>query len=290
MTGFGKGVAVSKHKRFTVEIRSVNSKQLDLNLKVPSLYRAAEIELRAIVNRTLRRGKADLFLTVESTDAGVSAHIDEQLFAAYAEQLRRAAAGSGLDASAAGWDGALLQAVLRMPDVVSSQEQAVDDEELEAVYRAAEQAAEQLNAFREQEGATLIRDLLHRVDLIEQYKNEVEPYEKARTETIKNRLRDNLAKLAVEVDPNRLEQEMIFYLEKLDITEEKVRLKNHCDYFRQVAAEEEEPGRKLGFIAQEMGREINTLGSKSNEANMQILVVKMKDELEKIKEQVLNLL
>lgn len=290
MTGFGKGVAVSKHKRFTVEIRSVNSKQLDLNLKVPSLYRAAEIELRSIVNRTLRRGKADLFLTVESTDAGTSAHIDEKLFAAYAEQLRRAAAGSGLDASAAGWDGALLQAVLRMPDVVSSQEQAVDDEELAAVYRAAEQAAEQLNAFREQEGATLIRDLLHRVDLIEQYKNEVEPYEKARTETIKNRLRDNLAKLAVEVDPNRLEQEMIFYLEKLDITEEKVRLKNHCDYFRQVAAHEEEPGRKLGFIAQEMGREINTLGSKSNEANMQILVVKMKDELEKIKEQVLNLL
>lgn len=290
MTGFGKGVAVSKHKRFTVEIRSVNSKQLDLNLKVPSLYRAAEIELRSIVNRTLRRGKADLFLTVESTDAGASAHIDEQLFAAYAEQLRRAAAGSGLDASAAGWDSALLQAVLRMPDVVSLQEQSVDDEELAAVYRAAEQAAEQLNAFREQEGATLIRDLLHRVDLIEQYKNEVEPYEKARTETIKNRLRDNLAKLAVEVDPNRLEQEMIFYLEKLDITEEKVRLKNHCDYFRQVAAEEEEPGRKLGFIAQEMGREINTLGSKSNEANMQILVVKMKDELEKIKEQVLNLL
>lgn len=290
MTGFGKGAAVSKHKRFTVELRSVNSKQLDLSMKVPSLYRAAEIELRSIVNRTLRRGKVDLFLSVESTDAETSAHVDETLFAAYAEQLRRAAARSGFISAGAEWDGALLQAVLRMPDVVASQEQAVDEEELAAVCRAAELAAAQLNAFREQEGATLIRDLLHRVDLIEQYKNEVEPYEKARTETIKNRLRDNLAKLAVEADPNRLEQEMIFYLEKLDITEEKVRLKNHCDYFRQVAAEEEDPGRKLGFIAQEMGREINTLGSKSNEANMQILVVKMKDELEKIKEQVLNLL
>ncbi len=290
MTGFGKGVAVSKHRRFTVEIRSVNSKQLDLNLKVPGLYRAAEIELRSIVNRALRRGKVDLFLTVERTDEGTSVRIDEAVFAAYADQLRRAAARSGLDASGPGWDGAVLQGILRMPDVVSSQEQSVDDEELAAIYRAAELAAEQLNAFREQEGATLIRDLLHRVDLIEQYKNEVEPYEKARTETIRTRLRDNLAKLAVDVDPNRLEQEMIYYLEKLDITEEKVRLKNHCDYFRQVAAEEEDPGRKLGFIAQEMGREINTLGSKSNEANMQILVVRMKDELEKIKEQVLNLL
>ncbi len=278
MTGFGKGVAVSKHRRFTVEIRSVNSKQLDLNLKVPGLYRAAEIELRSIVNRALRRGKVDLFLTVERTDEGTSVRIDEAVFAAYADQLRRAAARSGLDASGPGWDGAVLQGILRLPDVVSSQEQSVDDEELAAVYRAAELAAEQLNAFREQEGATLIRDLLHRVDLIE------------RTETIRTRLRDNLAKLAVDVDPNRLEQEMIYYLEKLDITEEKVRLKNHCDYFRQVAAEEEDPGRKLGFIAQEMGREINTLGSKSNEANMQILVVRMKDELEKIKEQVLNLL
>ena len=203
MTGFGKGVAVSKHRRFTVEIRSVNSKQLDLNLKVPGLYRAAEIELRSIVNRALRRGKVDLFLTVERTDEGTSVRIDEAVFAAYADQLRRAAARSGLDASGPGWDGAVLQGILRMPDVVSSQEQSVDDEELAAIYRAAELAAEQLNAFREQEGATLIRDLLHRVDLIEQYKNEVEPYEKARTETIRTRLRDNLAKLAVDVDPNR---------------------------------------------------------------------------------------
>ena len=155
---------------------------------------------------------------------------------------------------------------------------------------ATEKAAAELNEFRTQEGATLIADLLRRIDLIERYKNEVVPYEKVRTENIKARILDNLSKLNVEVDRNRLEQEMIFYLEKLDITEEKVRLTNHCNYFREVAASEEGVGRKLGFIAQELGREINTMGSKANETNIQILVVKMKDELEKIKEQVLNIL
>ena len=159
-----------------------------------------------------------------------------------------------------------------------------------ALLAAAGEAVARLDDFRLQEGATLIADLLRRVDKIEGYKEEVVPYEKARTETIKARIRENLAQLDVEVDSNRLEQEMIFYLEKLDITEEKVRLQNHCRYFREVAADEETPGRKLGFIAQEMGREINTMGSKANESNIQILVVKMKDELEKIKEQVLNIL
>ena len=162
--------------------------------------------------------------------------------------------------------------------------------QLAALLAAAGEAVARLDDFRLQEGATLIADLLRRVDKIEGYKEEVVPYEKARTETIKARIRENLAQLDVEVDSNRLEQEMIFYLEKLDITEEKVRLQNHCRYFREVAADEETPGRKLGFIAQEMGREINTMGSKANESNIQILVVKMKDELEKIKEQVLNIL
>ena len=177
-----------------------------------------------------------------------------------------------------------------MPDVITSEEQEVSDDELKAIVAAAEEAAAQLNAFRIQEGAILIADLLKRIDLIEQYRHEVEPYETARVEVIKSRIRENIEKLAIEVDNNRLEQEMIFYIEKLDITEEKVRLDNHCSYFREVAAEEDAPGRKLGFIAQELGREINTMGSKSNEANMQRLVVKMKDELEKIKEQVLNIL
>ena len=183
-----------------------------------------------------------------------------------------------------------LSAILRMPDVITSEEQEVSEDELKAIIVAAEQAAEQLNAFRIQEGAILIADLLKRIDLIEQYRHEVEPYETARVDIIKSRIRENIEKLAIEVDNNRLEQEMIFYIEKLDITEEKVRLDNHCSYFREVAAEEDAPGRKLGFIAQELGREINTMGSKSNEANMQRLVVKMKDELEKIKEQVLNIL
>ena len=185
---------------------------------------------------------------------------------------------------------AMMQSVLRMPDVVSTPNETVPEEEHAALLAAAGEAVARLDDFRLQEGATLIADLLRRVDKIEGYKEEVVPYEKARTETIKARIRENLAQLDVEVDSNRLEQEMIFYLEKLDITEEKVRLQNHCRYFREVAADEETPGRKLGFIAQEMGREINTMGSKANESNIQILVVKMKDELEKIKEQVLNIL
>ena len=187
-------------------------------------------------------------------------------------------------------DAALMQAVLRMPDVVTSEEQEVSDAEIAAIVEAAKIACAQLDAFRQQEGAILIADLLNRIALIEQYRHEVEPFEMARVDVIKSRIRENIEKLQIEVDNNRLEQEMIFYIEKLDITEEKVRLDNHCRYFREVAAEEEAPGRKLGFIAQELGREINTMGSKSNEANMQRLVVKMKDELEKIKEQVLNIL
>ena len=196
----------------------------------------------------------------------------------------------GIHGRAVATEDAILPVIMRMPDVVSTESEAISEEEHTALIAAAETAAAQLDAFRAQEGAILIADLLRRVELIEQYKTEVVPFEKARTETVKARILDNLSKLAVDVDRNRLEQEMIFYLEKLDITEEKVRLTNHCNYFREVASSEEGAGRKLGFIAQEMGREINTMGSKANEPNIQILVVKMKDELEKIKEQVLNIL
>ena len=286
MTGFGKGEAVCNDKKFRVELRSVNSKQLDLNIKIPGKYRAAEADVRAILTRELQRGKVDCFISFESSVAETSAHINREAFAAYAQELREVCAANSVSA-----DGDyFLSTILRMPDVITSEEQEVSEDELKAIIVAAEQAAEQLNAFRIQEGAILIADLLKRIDLIEQYRHEVEPYETARVEVIKNRIRENIEKLAIEVDNNRLEQEMIFYIEKLDITEEKVRLDNHCSYFREVAAEEDAPGRKLGFIAQELGREINTMGSKSNEANMQRLVVKMKDELEKIKEQVLNIL
>lgn len=286
MTGFGKGEAVYGDKKFRVELRSLNSKQLDLSIKLPGKYRAAEAEVRNIITRELQRGKVDCFISVESAVAETSAHINTEAFKAYADELRRACAEVSLKID----DSALMQSLLRLPDVVTTEEREVSAEEIASIVEAAKSAAAELNAFRVQEGQILIADLLKRIDLIEKYRHEVEPFESARVDTIKNRIRENIEKLQLEVDNNRLEQEMIFYIEKLDITEEKVRLDNHCRYFREVAAEEEAAGRKLGFIAQELGREINTMGSKSNEANMQRLVVKMKDELEKIKEQVLNIL
>ena len=284
MTGFGKGEAAVDDKKIRVELRSLNSKQLDLSIKLPGKYRAAEAEMRSIVTRELQRGKVDCFVSFEATTAETPAHINVEAFKAYADELRRVC-----EANNVGTDS-LLSAVLRMPDVVTSEEREVSEAEIAAIIEATKAACAELNSFRVQEGAILIADLLGRIDLIEQYRHEVEQYESARVETIKNRIRENIEKLQLEVDNNRLEQEMIFYIEKLDITEEKVRLDNHCNYFREVARDEEAPGRKLGFIAQELGREINTMGSKSNEANMQRLVVKMKDELEKIKEQVLNIL
>ena len=286
MTGFGKGEAICGDKKFRVELRSLNSKQLDLSVKIPGKYRAAEAEVRNIITRQLQRGKVDCFVSFEAAVADTSAHINAAVFKAYADELRTVCEASGVKVEG----DALLSAVMRMPDVVTSEEQEVSDDELKAIIAATEQAAAQLDAFRVQEGAILIADLLARIDLIEKYRHDVELYEGQRVETIKSRIRENLQKLAVEVDNNRLEQEMIFYIEKLDITEEKVRLENHCKYFREVASTEEQAGRKLGFIAQEMGREINTTGSKANQHDIQKLVVKMKDELEKIKEQVLNIL
>ena len=286
MTGFGKGEAALRNKKITVEIRSLNSKQLDLSLRLPAVYRQSEYEIRNLIARTIQRGKVDVFVTVESQAVETSARINREVFREYLRQMNDTLSFSGIDA---GYD-AILPVIMRLPDVVATEAEAISEEEHAALLAAVEAAAAHLDAFREQEGAILVADLLRRVELIEQYKTEVVPFEKARTETVKARILDNLSKLAVDVDRNRLEQEMIFYLEKLDITEEKVRLTNHCNYFREVASSEEGAGRKLGFIAQEMGREINTMGSKANEPNIQILVVKMKDELEKIKEQVLNIL
>ena len=286
MTGFGKGEATLKNKKITVEIRSLNSKQLDLSLRLPAVYRQSEYELRNVIARTIQRGKVDVFVSVESQAVETSARINREVFREYLRQMNDTLTFAGIDA---GYD-AILPVIMRLPDVVATESEAISEEEHTALIAAAEAAAAQLDAFRTQEGAILIADLLRRVELIEQYRDEVVPFEKARTETVRNRILDNLAKLPVDVDRNRLEQEMIFYLEKLDITEEKVRLTNHCNYFREVAAGEEGAGRKLGFTAQEMGRELNTMGSKANESNIQILVVKMKDELEKIKEQVLNIL
>ena len=286
MTGFGKGEASLSNKKITVEIRSLNSKQLDMNVKLPTLYRTFEFDIRSRVAAAVVRGKADISVTVENTAVNTSATINKELFREYLRQMNDTLAFSGVDAA---YD-AIVPVIMRMPEVVSTPAEEGSAEEQAALMQALDSALEQFNAFREQEGATLIADLLRRVNKIEELKAEVIPYEQSRCETIKNRIRENLSQLKVDVDSNRLEQEMIFYIEKLDITEEKVRLSNHCRYFREVAANEDAAGRKLGFIAQEMGREINTLGSKANESNIQILVVKMKDELEKIKEQVLNIL
>ena len=286
MTGFGKGEAALQNKKITVEIRSLNSNQLDLGLRLPAVYRQSEYEIRNIIARTIQRGKVDVFVTVESQAVETPARINKEVFREYLHQMTDTLAFAGIDAD---YD-AIVPVIMRLPEVISTETESISDEEHAALIAATEAAAARLDAFRMQEGAILIADLLGRVDRIESYKEEVVPFEKARTETIKARILDNLEKLQADVDRNRLEQEMIFYLEKLDITEEKVRLANHCRYFREVAAGEEGAGRKLGFIAQEMGREINTMGSKANESNIQILVVKMKDELEKIKEQVLNIL
>ena len=286
MTGFGKSEISLPTKKISVEVRSLNSKQLDLTVKLPGIYRPFEFDIRSIASAAIVRGKADVTITVENTAANSSASINKEVFREYIRQINEALTYTEIYANS----DTIVPVAMRMPDVVSTQVENVSEQEQEALIQAVKEALQRFTEFREQEGATLIADLLTRVDKIEDYKLQVEPYEKSRCETIKNRIRENLAQLKVDVDSNRLEQEMIFYIEKLDITEEKVRLTNHCRYFREVAAQEEAAGRKLGFIAQEMGREINTLGSKANESNMQILVVKMKDELEKIKEQVLNIL
>ena len=290
MTGYGKAEAVLDHKKITVEIRSLNSKQLDLTVKVPAVYRQSEYEIRNRIGKRLQRGKIDAYVSYEITGDSVPVNIDRKTFTAYFGQIREIAAENGIDWNGSALDAAVVPAVLRLPEVIQNDQQTVSEAETQALKQCVEEAVDHMEQFRIQEGAILIADLLRRIDRIEQLKEEIVPFEKARAETIKTRIRENIESLGIPFDANRLEQEMIYYIEKLDITEEKVRLQNHCKYFREVARGEEAPGRKLGFIAQELGREINTLGSKANEATIQKKVVEMKDELEKIKEQVLNIL
>ena len=290
MTGYGKAEAVLNHKKITVEIRSLNSKQLDLTVKVPAVYRQSEYEIRNRIGKRLQRGKIDAYVSYEITGDSVPVNIDRKTFTAYFGQIREIAAENGIDWNGSALDAAVVPAVLRLPEVIQNDQQTVSEAETQALKRCVEEAVDHMEQFRIQEGTILIADLLRRIDRIEQLKEEIVPFEKARAETIKTRIRENIESLGIPFDANRLEQEMIYYIEKLDITEEKVRLQNHCKYFREVARGEEAPGRKLGFIAQELGREINTLGSKANEATMQKMVVEMKDELEKIKEQLLNIL
>ena len=289
MTGFGKAVNVFNHKKITVEVKSLNSKQLDAQVKLPQPYRSVELDIRGRLAQQLQRGKVDVFITSECADGVTPMNMNLEQLKLYKQQIELMSGELGLS-QPADWYNTLL----RLPDVWRNEQNGdnVGDEELQAVIQATDEALSQLLEFRSQEGRRLEQFFEEKIAAIQQIFTEVEPYEGTRVERIKERIVEGLAKLdSVEYDKNRLEQELIFYIEKLDITEEKIRLQNHINYFLETLhASESGQGKKLGFIAQEMGREINTMGSKANQAELQQVVVRMKDQLEQIKEQVLNVL
>ena len=288
MTGFGKAVAVTKNKKITVEIKSLNSKQLDLNARVPSVYRDKELELRNMVGRPLERGKVDMTVTVENLGGETNTTLNVTALQAYKKQIEDASAALGIPVPS-DWYSVLL----RFPDVMHTDTQIeIADDETEALFSAVSSAVTALMDYRHTEGRKLEDFFTERIRRISALLKEVDPFEAQRIEKIRIRIEEGLKKIpGVEIDKGRLEQEMIFYIEKLDVNEEKQRLGQHLAYFVETL---QSPlpgqGKKLGFISQEMGREINTLGSKSNHADMQRIVVKMKDELEQIKEQVLNVM
>lgn len=287
MTGYGKSVVTYKGKKINVEIKSLNSKTLDLSTRIAPLYREKEMEIRQAITAQVVRGKVDFAIWIEKDAAADAAPINAALTENYYNQIKAIARNSGIP-EPQDWFATLL----RMPDVLTRTEtEVLDEEEWHAVRQAVDDAIARLVSFRTQEGAALERKFREKVDNIEALLAEIEPYEKSRVEKIRVRIVEGLKAIPdVEYDKNRLEQELIYYIEKLDISEEKQRLANHLKYFRETMDEAAGQGKKLGFIAQEMGREINTTGSKSNNAEMQNIVVKMKDELEQIKEQVLNAL
>ena len=288
MTGYGKASATYNDKKITAEIKSLNSKALDLTVRIATCYREKEMELRAMISNTLLRGKVEFSLWIERDEAEQTAKLNIPLMQKYIRQFHEANTQYGIPVPEN-----LTEVILKMPDAVSKQEtvEELAEEEWDVARTVAEQAVNQLMDFRTQEGKALEQKFREKTDNIEALMKSIEPYEKARTEKIRQRLADALSSIPeVEYDRGRLEQEMIFYIEKLDINEEKLRLFHHLDYFRETLDGEYGQGKKLGFIAQEMGREINTTGSKSNQAEMQNIVVMMKDELEQIKEQVLNVL
>lgn len=287
MTGFGKAVVLYKNKKITAEIKSLNSKQLDLSMRIPQAYREKELDLRNSISRILERGKVDLYVYTESNTGSEPSPINIQLIASYKAQIEELSKSLEIPLPE-DWYSTLL----RMPDIFKSDSSSdLEEEELEALNQAVDQAVERLVEFRTQEGNRLSGVFRTKIENIQKLLYSVASYEKERVEKIKTRIQDSLEKLDnVEYDHGRFEQEMIFYIEKLDINEEKQRLQNHLDYFIDTMEKGHGQGKKLGFISQEMGREINTLGSKSNHAELQRIVVRMKDELEQIKEQVLNVM
>ena len=286
MTGYGKSLVVYKGKKINIEIKSLNSKQLDLMTRIAPLYREKEMEIRQLIAEKLLRGKVDFSIWIEKDESTLATPVNTALMENYFDQLKGFAQQNQLE----GIDW--IQALIRMPDVLTKTEvEVLDDEEWAAARQGVCEAIQHLVDFRVQEGAALEKKFAEKIDNIEQLLASIEPYEKSRVEKIRSRIVDGLKQIPeAEYDKNRLEQELIYYIEKLDISEEKQRLTNHLKYFRETMADQAGQGKKLGFIAQEMGREINTTGSKSNQAEMQNIVVKMKDELEQIKEQVLNAL
>lgn len=287
MTGYGKSVATAKGKKIRVEIKSLNSKALDLSVRVAPAYREKEMEIRSMVSKALERGKVELNLTIEKDEAQAATPINGALMEGYYRQIKTISEERNIPMPAD-----LFATLLRMPDVMSRTEaEELDEEEWAVARKAVEEAIGQLVEFRMQEGAALQKKFVEKINNISTLLKSIEPYEQGRTERIRQRLLEALDNIPeAKYDQNRLEQEMIYYIEKLDINEEKQRLANHLKYFMETMDNGHGQGKKLGFIAQEMGREINTLGSKSNHAEMQRIVVRMKDELEQIKEQVLNVM
>jgi len=286
MTGFGKGVVELPTKKVTIEIKSLNSKQLDFFTRIPSIYREKEMEIRSMLSQTLERGKIEFIVNVENIGTEMDVKINASMVECYKNQIEKIADTLNINKPVE-W----FPTLLRLPDVIKTEMAGADEEEWKQVFKAINEALGKLCEFRIQEGQMLSQLFEQKIANITGLLKQIEPFEKERLEKVRLRITENLQKIPdVQVDANRLEQEMIYYIERLDINEEKIRLVNHLNYFMETLNSGHGQGKKLGFIAQEIGREINTMGSKSNHAEMQQIVVQMKDELEQIKEQVLNVL
>lgn len=286
MTGYGKNEVLCGDKKFTIEIRSLNSKQLDLSLRLPNELKPFEFEIRTLISQTILRGKADLYVSSESIQNKAVMQMDPEVIKAYQKQLENLS-----DTTSIKLPENMLGLITKFPGVFTNMEETLPEENIKLLMNSIQEVLKAFDDFRLQEGQVLKTEILNRISIIMNLLELVEPFEVQRLDTVKNRLLKNFSDLneTGKFDGNRFEQELIYYIEKLDITEEKVRLKQHCNYFSETI-DEENSGKKLGFITQEIGREINTLGSKANEANIQRLVVQMKDELEKVKEQLFNIL
>ncbi|MCK7589685.1 YicC family protein [Subsaxibacter sp. CAU 1640] len=281
MTGYGKSVLQLPTKKISIEVKSLNSKNLDLNTRMPSLYREKELDIRKLIASKLERGKVDFSLYMEITGEETSTQINKTVVKQYIKQLKEVVDGDETE---------LLKMAIRLPDAVTTERDEIDEDEWSQIQTEIISALEKIHQYRLDEGKTLESEFIDRVNNISQLLDKVIMMDPERIEGVRERLTKGVAELKEKVDENRFEQELVFYIEKFDITEEKVRLQNHLDYFLKALKSDDSNGKKLGFISQEMGREINTIGSKSNYAPMQKLVVQMKDELEKIKEQLLNVL